>query len=147
MDWNNIKRVAKSVGKDILFHLATGRSEVELPPAPVAPEVEQHWRTLQLTKKTKNAVTAAMNRANEIHEINVERSLQDVRVEASQELLSELRLALLAAKETLEDKDCKHSYEIAWLGDKMEHSIMIELRRYTKGYGVFLSKNFISTEI
>lgn len=147
MDWNNIKRVAKSVGKDILFHLATGRSEVELPPAPVEPEVEQIWRSLQLTKKTRNSVTAAMQRASEIHDINATRSLYDARVDASNQLCTELRLALLAANQTLDDKDCNHSYEIAWVGEKMEHSIMIELRRYTKGYGFFLSKNFISTEI
>lgn len=107
------------------------QSKVIIPPAP---KPTQQRSLIKLHHGDDMALTAAMRRAKEIHEVVIKYATSKITAEASEELLRIFNSNCFVAGVQLAENIADNTWAVAYTGTTMRRASKVELLRYSRGF-------------
>lgn len=128
---------------NLLYFIGTKRFYEE--PVVIEPEEPVIITRVRLSNNTHSAVDTAVSRSKELIGVIQSRATDDRVVEAAKLRHNEFVKIAAVVRGSLGDNESAYSWELAFVGEDLFATELIELRRYTKGFGHQLATTVVHT--
>lgn len=129
---------------NLLYFIGTKRF-YEAPIVPVEPEPPVIITRHRLSGNSHSAIDAAVSRSKELISVIQSRAMDDRVVNAAKLRHDEFTKIAAVIRGTLGDNKAAYNWELAYVGEDICSTEMIELRRFTKGFGHQLATTVVHT--
>lgn len=117
----------------------------EVPVAPVEPEPPVIITRVRLSNNNCNAVDAALGRSKELISVIQSRTMDDRVVDAAVLRHNDFTRIAAVIRGSLGDPTAGYSWELAFVGEDICSTELMEFRRFTKGFGHQLATTVVHT--